>query len=398
MALGAFPSQMIRELRIGGHIIGGKDDNIQPSSIDLSITNEVYKMKGIFLPQKGESIDKLVEEASLYKTDLSQPLDVNGIYFIKLDESLKLPPGVYGYANNKSSTGRVNVQTRLLADGVSQFDRVPAGYEGPLWLVVSPRSFAVRLHEGDALNQLRLFNADTRLNTSEHGILYDRFTLCYDKNGNAIPSSEIEKDRNGGITLTVDLDRDLVGYKCAASGGKLLDYDRRDLDPMDFFEPIYRPKDGRLILRRDEFYILVTREFLRVPPDFAVEMVAYDTSKGEFRSHYAGFFDPGFGWGNEGDGKGTICVLEVLPYDNDFILRDGQPICKMVYERLATTPDMIYGRDIGSHYQFQNGPKLSKHFSMEGNTKSPVAKEEILPVKKSAKEKNSKKKVFQLNT
>jgi len=363
MSLGVYPSQLIRQMIDSGWIANAAKENIQPSTLDLSISDEVYKMKGIFMPRKGETIANIIKEGSLYPADLDKPLECHGVYLIRLREQLNLPPYVYAYSNNKSSSGRINLQARLISEGVPQFEKIPGGYRGDLWIIVSPQSFPVKLRKGDKVNQIRFFNSDTRLSKKDYSALYDQHWLLCDKNGQPIIKEKVDFENDGGVTLTINLHLDIIGYKCMPSSSKVLDFNFYQHDPNDFFEPIHQPKNGHIILRRGEFYLLSTNEFLRVPPDFSVEMVAYDPSKGEFRSHYAGFFDPGFGFGPDGSAKGTPAVLEVLPQDNDFVLRHGQPICKMVYERLIALPDVIYGSDqAGSHYHDQRGPELSKHF------------------------------------
>lgn len=364
MALGAFPSQYIRTLLEEGAVIGASQTNIQPSSLDLTLSEEAYRMPGIFLPRPGESIRDIIKTGGGEPWDLSKPLPLRGVFFVRLRESLKLPSTViFAYANNKSSTGRINLQTRLICDGVSQFDKVPRGYTGELWLVISPRSFNIQVHPGAALNQLRFFNSDTRLNYTDHLALYEYFTLLYNPDHSPISRDEVHFDLHGGVTMSVNLDQDIIGYSATQNPNVTLDISRFDHDPQEFFRPLHRPENGRLMLLRDEFYILSTIEQIAVPPEFSVEMVAYDPSKGEFRSHYAGFFDPGFGFGEKGEVKGTTAVLEVYPHDNDFFLRHGQPICKMVYERLATFPELIYGTaNLKSNYQSQSGPRLSKYF------------------------------------
>lgn len=368
MALGAFPSQYIQRLIEDGSVIDGALNRIQPSSLDLTLSDEAYRMPGIFLPKPGEKIRDIIQTGGGEKWDLSKPVPLRGIFFVRLHESLKLPSSViFGYANNKSSTGRINLQTRLICDGVSQFDKVPRGYTGELWLVLSPRSFNIKVHPGASLNQLRFFNSDTRLNYTDHLALYEYFTLLWTQDHQPIPKDNIHFDLQGGITMSVNLDRDVIGYSATPNPNVTLDISRFDHEAEDFFRPLHRPENGRLMLLRDEFYILSTIEQIAVPPEFAVEMVAYDPSKGEFRSHYAGFFDPGFGFGESGEVKGTTAVLEVYPHDNDFFLRHGQPICKMVYERLATYPEVIYGvGDLKSNYQGQTGPRLSKFFKTYG--------------------------------
>ncbi|MDO8599129.1 MAG: 2'-deoxycytidine 5'-triphosphate deaminase, partial [bacterium] len=209
------------------------------------------------------------------------------------------------------------------------------------------------------------FNTDSTLSRSDLDALYSEDALLHTENGIHIQREHAEFDERGGITLTVNLDQSIVGYKCRPSGGTILDFRNFTHDPSDFFEAIPRPKNGHLILRRDEFYVLSTLECLRVPPAFACEMVAYDPSKGEYRSHYAGFIDPGWGYGQNGELPAAALVLEMLLQDNDVILRHGQPVCKVVFERLAEPADRIYGTgELKSNYALQRGPRLSKHFHM----------------------------------
>ncbi|MDO8463375.1 MAG: 2'-deoxycytidine 5'-triphosphate deaminase [bacterium] len=369
--LGAFPSQMIEQMLRDGGVTGSDASRVQPSSLDLTISDEIYKMKGVFLPRVGEAINDLLREGSLFPWDLGKPLECGGIYLARLNETLALRGTVYARANNKSSTGRVNLQVRLLADGVPRFDALPRGYHGALWVLLIPRSFSIKLSAGDALNQIRFFNADTTLSRAELEALYDEETLLHTANGIHISKDRVEFDARGGMTLTVDLDQPVIGYKCRQSSGIILDFRSRTHDPNDFFEPLHKPKNGQLILRRDEFYILSTLEHVRVPPTFACEMAAYDPSKGEFRSHYAGFGDPGFGFGKTGETPAAPIVLEMILQDNDVILRHGQPVCKVVFERLAAPADRPYGTgELQSHYTLQRGPRLSKHFQTEATRES----------------------------
>lgn len=360
---GALPLQRIRTLMNEGIIKQAKEDHLQPSSLDLSLSGEVYRMRGSFLPQKGESIRDIIKTGNLFRGSLEQPLELFGIYLIRLQESFDLPQEIYAYANNKSSSGRVNVQTRVLVDGVSRFDKIPNGYKGELWLEVIPKSFPVKFSEGERLNQTRFFTGDSRLSGEEHRRLNAEFDFLCDKKGQRIDDGTAWGN-DDGITMTIDLlSDDIVGFRCSPTTCRMLDYKDRNVDPTDFFEPIYRPKDGQVVMRRGEFYIFCTKEGLRIPPNFAAEMIPYDPSHGEFRSHYAGFFDPGWGYG-DGTQRGTEGVLEVFTHDNDFVLRDGQPICKMVYERLVEPAEVIYGQNgLGSHYSHQTGPRLSKHFA-----------------------------------
>ncbi|MBI4598844.1 2'-deoxycytidine 5'-triphosphate deaminase [Candidatus Uhrbacteria bacterium] len=362
---GALPLQRIRELLRASAIENAREEHLQPSSIDLSLSDEAHRMRGTFLPQKGESMRDIVKRGTLFPASLAQPLELCGIYLVRLNEKMRLPPGVYGCANNKSSSGRVNLQTRLLGDGVSQFDKIPPGYTGELWLEIIPKSFPVKLEAGERLNQIRLFTGDTRLSMDEHRADHAAEGFLYGADGERIGGPSLIG--NDGIAMTIDLSsQDVIGYKCSPTTCRVLDFSARNLDPLEFFEPIPRPRDGQIFMRRDEFYIFVTKEWLRVPIPYAVEMIPYDPSYGEFRSHYAGFFDPGWGYGPDGSMKGTPAVLEVFTHDNDFILRDGQPICKVVYERLTEPPEIAYGDPrMGSHYLGQKGPRLGKQFRME---------------------------------
>lgn len=359
---GAIPYQLIREMMAAGYIQGAAEEAVQPSSLDFTLTDEVYRLRGSYLPRSGEPVSAIARHGSLYHTNLNLPLEVGGIYLIHLRETLALPPGIHATSSNKSSSGRIDLRSRLMADGVPRFDSIPAGYHGSLWLEVVPKSFPVKLHPGDRINQIRFFHGDSRFSSLEHRLLYDRYGLLRDASGRTIKAND-ETVRDG-ITMTVDLAlHDLVGWSAARSATNVLDTSRFDHDPRDFFEPIHRSPNGELTLRPGTFYILATKEKVLVPPNLAMEMANYDPSKGEFRSHFAGFFDPGWGWREKDEERGTAAVLEVEAFGQEFVLRDGQPICLMVYERLLAPPDKIYGAELGSHYAEQSGPQLAKWFT-----------------------------------
>lgn len=364
---GAIPSQLIRKMTSKDEIIDAKIENIQPASIDLCISDEGYRMKGTFLPRKGESVREIIKNESLYKIDLSNPLEKNGVYLIKIIESLALTKEIFAYASSKSSTGRVDLQTRLIVDNNSRFDDVPCGYKGELWLQLIPKSFLIKLNAEDKLNQLRFFNGDAKLSRSEILALYSSDHLLIDDNSRPIAlDQKLTQNQGCNLTMCINLagsgNSDIIGYKNLLVD-QVLDYSKRNYYEMnDFFEPIREPKDGKLILEKGSFYIFSTKEMIRVPKDYSAEMIAYDIFTGEFRSHYAGFFDPGFGFGENGEVRGRQAVLEVRSFDSNFIFRDGQPICQMNYENLVESPDFVYSEKIGSHYANQKGPKLSKHF------------------------------------
>jgi dCTP deaminase len=364
--MGSLPSHVIRDF-INQDYIAGKtkidEKAIQPASLDLTLGTRGWRLRGSLMPQKGEKMIDLIQPYVLYDLDLTKPviLEKGGVYLIELNESLNLPADITACTEGKSSTGRVDLQTRLVVDGYSRFDNAPAGYQGPLYIEVIPRSFIVQVGKGLPLNQLRLFRGKNELLEKDLAFLHDKVGILYDPNGNKFDQEDIHFDHNG-IMLSVDLDQDQVGFR-ARNTNRVLDMLQvGELDPEDFFEPIPKTKDGTIILKHNEFNILSSYEHLSVPAEYAVQMMPYDTSSGEFRSHYAGFFDPGFGYG-DGSTKGTPAVLEVRAHGDDFILRDRQPICKMVYSPVTRLPDKIYGvGNMGSNYVNQRGPRLSKYF------------------------------------
>ncbi|MEM1025813.1 MAG: 2'-deoxycytidine 5'-triphosphate deaminase [Myxococcota bacterium] len=361
---GVLPSQALAALRAGGHIIGSHDEaQIQPASLDLTVGEEGYAVPGSMLPLPGERVRDLVRSVARRQLDLSRPeVLVRGeVYVVRLQERADLPRALRAYANSKSSTGRIDLQTRLLVDGSPRYDKVPPGYVGPLWLELIPKSFDIRLRAGDSLNQA-IFFEERKLSRQEAlGQLHEAHPLLFRRDGDPIPVERWPRHDGPGLLMSIDLDLEVVGYVAKKSPSPV-DLRSRDLPPEDFFDPIPRPRNGSLFLSREAFYIFCTAERLSVPKTHAVEMLPYDTSAGEFRAHYAGFFDPGFGYGAEGEVGGTAAVLEVRPYEDDLILRHGQPVCQMAYEALQTTPERLYGLLPGSHYAHQRGPRLSKFF------------------------------------
>jgi dCTP deaminase len=358
---GAIPYQLILEMMEAGYIKNADAAAVQPSSLDLTLTDQVYRLRGSYLPRPGERVEDIARHGSLYRTTLDLPLEVGGVYYIKLQESLNLPPGIRASSSNKSSSGRIDLRSRLLADGVPRFDSIPAGYHGSLWLEVVPKSFPVRLYAGDRVNQARFFHGEARLSSLEHRMAYDRYHLLRDRFGKVVqPTDEVVRD---GVTMTIDLQNDgIIGWRALRGAVNVLDTHVFTHDPRDFFEPILHPRNDELIIRPGTFYILATKEKIIVPEPFAVEMANYDPSKGEFRSHFAGFFDPGWGVRANDADCGTVAVLEVEAYSQEFVLRDSQPICLMVYERLLTPPEKTYGASLASHYDDQRGPRLAKWF------------------------------------
>lgn len=362
---GALPYQMMREMIAAGYIEGGKTEYIQPSSLDLAITDEVYRLRGSYLPRFGESIREVIRRGSLYEASLKYPLERGGIYLIRLNETLKLPKAIHAAVSNKSSSGRIDLRTRVIADGLSRYDFVPAGYHGSLWLEVTPMSFPVKLYPGDRVNQIRFFYGNAKLNFLEHQFAYDEHHLLRTFAGERLPATD--EIVGEGVTMTIDLEGDrtndmVIGWRSHPGAWNVLDTRKKDHEPLDYFEPIRRPRNGELTLTPGTFYILNTKEKIVVPPDLACQMASYDPSKGEFRSHFAGFFDPGWGWHERDEERGSAAVLEVEAFGHESVIRDGQPICLMVYERMLATPEKLYGKDLNSNYHMQSGPRLAKWF------------------------------------
>jgi dCTP deaminase len=372
---GILPSQKIREMLnnngIRALLHAVTDDQIQPASIDLRLGDFAYPVDTSFLPGQGvrvlEKLKQLDEQFEDFKIDLRNGgmLEKGRIYVVPLIESIKLKSEVAAFANPKSSTGRLDILTRLIADGASIFDQVEEGYEGELYIEIAPRSFSVVVRTGDRLNQLR-FRRTTGVEPKPISIADWKQLL---EGGQIVDLATQEQKtgfKTGHLPFTVDLkgsgtENSLIGYR-AKKHAPRIDLKRRDYDPRDFWEPIHFHKSASLILDPDEFYILMTKEAIAVPPEYAAEMLPYDTRAGEFRVHYAGFFDPGFGWnGKTGKAGGSRGVLEVRSHEVPFLLEHGQIVGSLRYERMAAKPDMLYGMDISSNYQGQS-LKLAKQF------------------------------------
>jgi dCTP deaminase len=355
---GIAPAQAIRALIEQGAISMGApalDRQIQPASLDLRLGKKAYRVRASFLPGPGQSVRERLNDVLLHEFSLENGavLETGCVYLIPLLEGLALPEGVLAATNPKSSTGRLDVFTRVIADGVRGFDSIPEGYAGPLWAEVSPRTFPVLVRTGSRLSQVRFRRGNISLSLDEMRALQAKERLV----------DTDQPDLRAGISVTVDLagqGKDKrVGYR-AKRHTAVIDVDKvGGYDVADYWEPV-SSGDKKLILDPGEFYILASREAVHVPPDYAAEMVPFDPLVGEFRVHYAGFFDPGFGHAHSG-GKGARAVLEVRSHEVPFILEHGQTVGRLIYEKLAARPDTLYGQDLGSNYQAQ-GLKLSKHF------------------------------------
>ncbi|MFO1104550.1 MAG: 2'-deoxycytidine 5'-triphosphate deaminase [Amaricoccus sp.] len=348
-------AQGIRTLLAAGQIRAPAPlpGQIQPASLDLRLGDTAIRVRASFLPGSGTRLEDRLAEFEMHRIPLGPGavLEKGCVYVVPLQEALALPPDLTAVANAKSSTGRLDLFTRLITDGGTEFDRIAPGYAGPLYAEISPRSFSVLVRPGMRLNQIRFRRGSALLDDAALAALDDAVGLV---DGSAHIA--------GGLGFSVDLrprQGDLVGYRAKPHTG-LIDLDRiGHYDPADFWEEV-RTSSGRIILDPGAFYILVSRESVHVPPDYAAEMAPYLAMVGEFRVHYAGFFDPGFGHAAAG-GAGARGVLEVRCHEAPFALDDGQTVGRLVYERMAERPDILYGREMGSNYQGQ-GLKLSKHF------------------------------------
>jgi dCTP deaminase len=355
---GILPSQAIARMIAAGEIIVAEpllETQVQPASLDLRLGPVAYRVRASFLPRPGGRVQTKLDELALHTISLSQGavLETGCVYIVPLQEDLALPADVAAFANPKSSTGRLDVFTRVIADGVGAFDQIPHGYAGPLFAEICPQTFPIVVRKGSRLSQIRFRTGDpadsdavlTELQAREHLV------------------SDADADISGGIALTVDLAGDkngLVGFRSRRHTG-VVDVDKIASYPIEeYWDPIYVKDKHRLILDPDQFYILASKEAVHVPPTHAAEMVPFNPLVGEFRVHYAGFMDPGFGHGPAG-GKGSRVVLEVRSHKVPFILEDGQIIGRLIYERMTERPDMLYGQGLKSNYQGQ-GLKLSKHF------------------------------------
>jgi dCTP deaminase len=346
------------------------DVQFQPSSLDLRLGPVAYQLRASFLPYREPvqtrlrqndftDVDLVIDELSLASGATFQR---GSVYLVPLQESLALPREVRGRCNPKSTTGRLDIFTRVIADDTARFDEIEPGYRGPLYLEVSPQSFPVRVYAGTSLSQLRLMAGATTLSDTALERLYRDTPLLFDDDDRPIPPSR--RVINDGLCMGVDLSGrhtgGIIGYRAHANP-PVVDLNRIGFyDPQDFWEPIKRPTRDSYILEANRFYILASKERIRVPPDYAAEMVVYDAGAGEIRTHYAGFFDPGFGFG-AGEVLGTKVVMEVRAREVPFMIYDGQTSFKVGLERLASRPDRVYGAGLGSSYQYQT-LTLSKHF------------------------------------
>lgn len=332
-------------------------EQVQPASLDLRLGRRAYRVRSSFLPGSNATVmDKVEQLDGLPEIDITAGafFEKNAVYVVELAEHVQLSSQVEGIANPKSSTGRLDVLTRLITDQSAAFDRIERGYKGRLFVEIAPRTFSIVVRQGSRLNQVRFQRGTPALPKSEVQRLCD--------SGQLVGGGQVTVAPDGLVPVTVDLHGkspgDVVGYKAHKHTDKI-DIDLvAHYDPSEFWEKI-TSRNGRLVLYPDEFYVLATREEIGVPPNLAAEMIPYSSISGEFRVHYAGFFDPGFGW--DGRAGGSRAVLEVRSYGVPFTLEHGQIVGWLRYGRVAGKPDKTYGADFRSNYQGQ-GVALAKHF------------------------------------
>lgn len=365
---GVLPSQMLSEALSEGWVDAGGTPvpagNVQPASLDLRLGPRAYRIRCSFLPGD-KPVEEKLKELVIDELDLRRDgavLETGRPYLVPLAESLRLPNFVRGKANPKSSTGRLDVFTRLITDHSYRFDEVATGYQGPLWVEVVPLSFAVRARQGLSLNQLRLMVGQPRIDDAELRRRHEEGTplLYLDER----PARHEEMATDDGLFLSVDLrgePGESVGYT-AKEHTFALDMSKLGEHPVEgYWERAVPEDEGRIVLGPERFYLLLSREAVSVPPDLACEMTAYDPTSGELRAHYAGFFDPGFGYDPGGGLMGSRAALEVRAHDVPFMIEHGQRVCRLTFEPMICPPARLYGSRIGSNYQGQAGT-LGKHF------------------------------------
>jgi dCTP deaminase len=365
---GVLPYQRLREAISSEWVDAGNwripSESIQPASIDLRLGEQAWALRCSFLPDSSSTVEEKVKDIAFDRIDLRDgaTLERDRPYLVPLIERLRLPQDVRAKANPKSSTGRLDVFTRVLTDRSHRFDEISAGYEGMLYLEVVPRTFAIRVQTGLALNQVRLVAGDARLSDAEILDLHRTSPLLYLDH---YPLAGDALSIDDGLFLSLDVSADThetVGYRAKKNSLPIDLTQSTQLRWQDYWEPVHAESGGRIVLEPEVFYLLLSAEGVSIPPYLAAEMLAYDPTAGELRTHYAGFFDPGFGFHAVGDGHGSRAALEVRARDVSFMVEHRQPVCKLAFERMEQEPEVLYGEQLGSNYQGQK-TMLSKHFA-----------------------------------
>jgi dCTP deaminase len=370
-AEGVLPGHLLERAIRAGYIDAGRfnipEANVQPASLDLRLGERALRIRCSFLPGE-DTVERKLKDYILDEIDLrgdGAMLEARCPYLIELKERLDLPVGLRGKANPKSSTGRIDVFTRVITDHSDRFDEVAAGYRGPLYLEVVPLSFAVRVKEDLTLNQLRLSIGRPWLSDDEVRAAHERDPILF-RNGEPVPADGLVL--SDGLFLGLDLHGDAegrVGHSTRDSAPLLDLTSGSPVDPAPFWDPVFREEGDRLVLSPKRFYLLMSDEAVSIPPSLAAEMTAYDPTSGELRTHYAGFFDPGFGFDPNRRFRGSRAALEVRAHDVPFMVENGQSVCKLTFEHMLEEPMALYGSDIGSSYQ-QQEETLSRYFRRSG--------------------------------
>jgi len=368
---GVLPAQQLREALAAGWLQADPWQipaaSVQPASVDLRLGEHAWALRCSFLPDSASTVEEKIEDIAFERIDLRDgaTLERDRPYLVPLIERLALPPEIRAKANPKSSTGRLDVFTRVLSDRSHRFDEVAPGYHGTLYLEVVPRTFAIRVKTGLALNQVRLMAGDGRLDDVQVLELNARTPLLF-RDSHPLAANELSVSEGLFLSLDVSGDADtIVGYRAKKNSLPIDLVGAETLQWRDYWEPVHPERGGRIVLEPEIFYLLLSAEGVSIPPTHAAEMLAYDPTAGELRTHYAGFFDPGFGYSREGTTQGSRAALEVRARDVSFMVEHRQPVCKLAFERMAQEPDVLYGKDIGSSYQGQL-TMLSKHFLRGG--------------------------------
>jgi dCTP deaminase len=364
---GVLPAQALREALAREWIVAGPwripPEAVQPASVDVRLGDHAWALRCSFLPDSRSSVEEKIRDLAFERIDLRDgaTMERDRPYLVPLIEELRLPGQIRAKANPKSSTGRLDVFTRVLTDRSHRFDEIAPGYRGRMYLEVVPRTFAIRVQTGLALNQVRLIGGDGQIDDDRLRSLHERTPLVH-LDGRPVPAEEISLA--GGLFLSLDVSGSadsVVGYR-AKKNSLPIDLTRPGtLGWRDYWEPVNPEPGGRIVLEPEVFYLLLSAEGVSIPPTYAAEMLAYDPTAGELRTHYAGFFDPGFGYSREGGAAGARAALEVRARDVSFMVEHRQPVCKLAFERMAAEPDVLYGEEVGSSYQGQQ-TMLSKHF------------------------------------
>ena len=366
-AVGVLPAQRLRAAIADGWLTAGQwripDESVQPASVDLRLGEHAWALRCSFLPDSDSAVEEKIEDIAFERIDLRDgaTFERDRPYLVPLIEELRLPEDVRAKANPKSSTGRLDVFTRVLTDRSHRFDEIASGYHGRLYLEVVPRTFAIRVRTGLALNQVRVSLGDGRLDDAELTALHAASPLLF-RGAEPVPAGEISVADGLFVSLAVpDARESVVGYRAKRNSLPIDLTAGGGLRWEDYWETVHPERGGRIVLEPEVFYLLLSAEGVSIPPQYAAEMLAYDPTAGELRTHYAGFFDPGFGYARDRSVMGSRAALEVRARDVSFMVEDGQPVCKLAFERMTAEPDVLYGSEVGSNYQGQVS-MLSKHF------------------------------------